>query len=333
MAVSVNQVQRREEKDPLDTILKGLSIAQGIYGIKDAGAKAEQLKAQTELQKQQAENQSMLAQKQMAQIDRQEKGIVTAGELLGKAGQIQEARAGAEGASPYQVLGQNGVVETRYFAPVKQKDPEASGLASLIKQQQAILQGQQIKEHEKKAGEIEGPKAQAATYGRRMEQADKIMADLASEGYDRASIRSGLDSSLPGAVQLETTKRQEQAERNFINALLRRESGAAIAKDEYASAEMQYFDRVGDSDEVKAQKAQNRAQAIAGLRAEAGHAWDKIPLQETKVAGGKNPLKGSGLLLNSANAATGGGEAFDPIAYAQEKLVKQNGMAGKLPKK
>jgi len=44
MAVAVNQPRAKEEKDPLDTILKGLQIASGIYGIKEAGEKAELLK-------------------------------------------------------------------------------------------------------------------------------------------------------------------------------------------------------------------------------------------------------------------------------------------------
>src|SRR3990167_10289564 len=51
MAIQINQGYRPQEKqdapakDPMDTILKGLQLAIGVYGIKDAGAKAELLKA------------------------------------------------------------------------------------------------------------------------------------------------------------------------------------------------------------------------------------------------------------------------------------------------
>lgn len=43
MPVAVQAPQRREEKDPLDTIIKGLNIAHQIYGFKEAGDKAKAL--------------------------------------------------------------------------------------------------------------------------------------------------------------------------------------------------------------------------------------------------------------------------------------------------
>src|SRR3990167_267927 len=52
MAIQINQGYRPQEKqeapakDPMDTILKGLQLAIGVYGIKEAGTKAELLKAQ-----------------------------------------------------------------------------------------------------------------------------------------------------------------------------------------------------------------------------------------------------------------------------------------------
>lgn len=51
---------RREEKDPLDTILKGLNIAANIYGIKEAGEKSaaladQQKRAATEFQQSQSD--------------------------------------------------------------------------------------------------------------------------------------------------------------------------------------------------------------------------------------------------------------------------------------
>lgn len=50
----------------------------------------------------------------------------------------------------------------------------------------------------------------------------------------------------------------DQAERNFLNAVLRRESGAAISPDEFDSGSKQYFRRAGDSAAVIEQKRQNR---------------------------------------------------------------------------
>ena len=57
-----------------------------------------------------------------------------------------------------------------------------------------------------------------------------------------------------------------QAQRQFINSTLRRESGAAIGKDEFESAQQQYFPMPNDSAETLAQKAQARATVIQGLK-------------------------------------------------------------------
>ena len=60
----------------------------------------------------------------------------------------------------------------------------------------------------------------------------------------------------------------EQARRDFINAILRRESGAVIGAGEFRNAEAQYFPQMGDSDAVKKQKADNRRLAVRGILAE-----------------------------------------------------------------
>lgn len=118
---------------------------------------------------------------------------------------------------------------------------------------------------------------QAAEYGQRMAQAENNFRDLENKGFDRASYGAGLANSiLPGAIQSENVKLQDQAERNFINAKLRRESGAAISASEFESAEKQYFPRPGDSPAVKEQKRQNRLIALRAMQAEAGPAFNMV---------------------------------------------------------
>lgn len=118
----------------------------------------------------------------------------------------------------------------------------------------------------------------AGTYARMMEQAQVVFDELEKQGYDRASLKEGIKAVLPGRLQDTALKAQSQAERNFINAVLRRQSGAAISQSEFASAEQQYFPRAGDSPEVVAQKRANRIQVLAGIQAEAGKALEKIPM-------------------------------------------------------
>lgn len=144
----------------------------------------------------------------------------------------------------------------------KQKDP-------LVEEMQMA----RLDEIKRRKEEPKPQQAQAATFARRVEQAEKNFKDLESKGYNRASLKQGLLSSItPGAFQPENLKLQEQAERNFVNSILRRESGAAISKDEFKSAEAQYFPRAGDTPEVIRQKAENRQAVLAGLQSEAGPA-------------------------------------------------------------
>lgn len=56
-----------------------------------------------------------------------------------------------------------------------------------------------------------------------------------------------------------------QAQRDFVNALLRKESGAAISQGEFENAQKQYFPQPGDSPQVIAQKRLNRQNAIEGM--------------------------------------------------------------------
>lgn len=124
---------------------------------------------------------------------------------------------------------------------------------------------------------------QAGTFTRRMEQAESVFDQLEKQGYDRASLKEGVMSALPERIKSSALKAQTQAERNFVNAVLRKESGAAISPAEFANAEAQYFPRAGDTPEVIAQKKMNRLQVQAGLRAEAGEALKKIPLVEMRM--------------------------------------------------
>ena len=65
-------------------------------------------------------------------------------------------------------------------------------------------------------------------------------------------------------------QRFDQARRDFVNAILRRESGAVISDQEFDNADKQYFPVPGDTPEVIEQKRRNRQTAIAGIRVGAG---------------------------------------------------------------
>lgn len=122
--------------------------------------------------------------------------------------------------------------------------------------------------------------AKALLFGSRMAVADEILKELEAQGHLTPNLAKQAVEAIPGvggalgmAVNFNVSSEQqqvEQAQRDFINAVLRRESGATIMPTEFANAQRQYFPQPGDSPEVRAQKAANRRTAIEGMKAEFG---------------------------------------------------------------
>lgn len=124
--------------------------------------------------------------------------------------------------------------------------------------------------------------AKANMFGGRMTESDAVLSRLEDEGVtnsgviknvvqgtvgilplvgDKLSEAAGSGMNvLPGVLGGPSSQQQqvEQARRDFINAVLRRESGAVISPQEFANAEKQYFPQPGDSKDVLAQKRRNR---------------------------------------------------------------------------
>lgn len=116
--------------------------------------------------------------------------------------------------------------------------------------------------------------AKANLFGTRMQEADRIIADLAGRGVASPSLAQqitggeGITGSIATAIASPEQQQVDQAQRDFINAVLRRESGAAISSSEFQNARKQYFVQPGDSKQVIEQKARNRQLAITGMLAE-----------------------------------------------------------------
>jgi len=74
-----------------------------------------------------------------------------------------------------------------------------------------------------------------------------------------------------GNFMLSPEQRQvDQAQRNFINATLRRESGASISPSEFENARKQYFVSVNDDPQTIANKRRNRELVLKGMARGAG---------------------------------------------------------------
>lgn len=92
------------------------------------------------------------------------------------------------------------------------------------------------------------------------------------------TVGSMILSDVPGGNFALNPQQQKffQAERNFINAVLRRESGAVISPDEFSNARKQYIPQPGDSDGVLEQKRRNRETVLRSLARDAGPSYQPV---------------------------------------------------------
>jgi len=110
-----------------------------------------------------------------------------------------------------------------------------------------------------------------ANYASRLDQSTKIIDELENQFIGAASY---IGEKLPNIMKSSDRQRFEQAQRNFINAVLRRESGAVISPEEFANARQQYFSQPGDSAEVLETKKANRDLVKRNFINEAGPAYN-----------------------------------------------------------
>lgn len=109
--------------------------------------------------------------------------------------------------------------------------------------------------------------SKALLFGSRMREADQVLNTLAAEGTNTSTpgSRAPLIGGVITAMSSGNRQMLDQAKRDFMSAVLRRESGAAISEGEYSNADKQYFPQIGDSKSVMEQKAKNRQLAINGI--------------------------------------------------------------------
>jgi hypothetical protein len=125
----------------------------------------------------------------------------------------------------------------------------------------------------------------AAGYARSMENSLSTFDRLEKEGFTREDSLSRLESILPNELVRKARIEQDQAETNFVDAVLRQRTGAGARPDEIASYRKTYFPRPGDTPNAVAQKKALRLQEYESMRAQSGEALDltrSIPMSEGK---------------------------------------------------
>jgi hypothetical protein len=156
------------------------------------------------------------------------------------------------------------------LVPVKQND----GTVIYIPRSQAA--GKQVGTAASSDKPLTEFQAKDVGYGTRAQQAHDILNKV-GVNYSPAKLNAATSvENVPGlgwaanAALGDTEQSVGQAQRNFINAVLRQESGAAIASSEFNNARKQYFPQPGDSDSVIAQKQANRERVIESFKIGAG---------------------------------------------------------------
>jgi hypothetical protein len=134
----------------------------------------------------------------------------------------------------------------------------------------------------------------SVAFGARAVESNRLATDLENRGFTNIGktrtvaggivgtapivgekLEQGIKSAfnvLPEFVGGPSPEQQQvdQARRNFITAVLRKESGAVISPKEYSDEERKYFPQLGDSQEVIKQKQDARKLGIQALEAQAG---------------------------------------------------------------
>lgn len=123
----------------------------------------------------------------------------------------------------------------------------------------------------------EPTEAQRLTSGfyNRMADAEKTLEKLETTINSMDTKDMLYQRNVPNFMKSKEMQMQEQAESNFLMAVLRKESGAAISPSELATGIKQYFPEAGDSEEVLKQKKRNREIQIASFKSMAGPAIDE----------------------------------------------------------
>jgi hypothetical protein len=134
----------------------------------------------------------------------------------------------------------------------------------------------------------------ATAFGMRMKESNQLINDLEKKGVTNTGVvrstiggivgmtpfvgekmQQGVQSAmnvLPSALGGPSGEQQQvdAARKNFITAVLRKESGAAISPTEFYTEAQKYFPQPGDSNETIAQKRNARETAIKAMEIQAG---------------------------------------------------------------
>lgn len=117
----------------------------------------------------------------------------------------------------------------------------------------------------------------ALGFASRMVLNENTINDVVGRGYRPGGLTEY--GFTPERLRTDDRKIYDAAKDNWIAAALRKESGAAIGKDEYSAADRQYFPQAGDSDKLLKQKANLRSTVFKSMKTGIGRFADEYMRQ------------------------------------------------------
>ena len=143
-------------------------------------------------------------------------------------------------------------------------------------------------------GPTTGMERDALGFYMRGQQADKIAAPLETKIAQMSLGGQAALEWLPNFMQSSEGQAYRQAQRQFTEARLRDDSGAAIPPNEFENDARMYFAQPGDKPEVIAQKQAARREVLASIAQRSGKAWAEHYGEDAPMPGGA-PANGGGV--------------------------------------
>lgn len=344
MAVAVQAPQRREEKDPLDTIMKGLHIASTVYGLKDAGDKSKLLKQQLEQNKQDLDLKQNQADISSDAQERAAMGIYLPKELLDKG--LVPAKEGEKGAVPFVV--QEGNISGPAF--YKQMPKEIDPMVIEMRNQRVV--DARTKDMDSRAERLANKMQSVSDVGSAIQAVEKKIGVNLDEYGGEAVDLPGV--SVPGLGRMTAhsgeARELETLVSRVFNAELKDRSGSAVTTPELERLKTEFASGRFNTEEemLGALREYKIALRQATINIESGFPSDVVALREQR--GGftsKSLPQGAGIpkkqqenishILGTpkANASAGAqspGDFQSTQNKAQQLLLQKKGMSGRLPK-
>ena len=111
----------------------------------------------------------------------------------------------------------------------------------------------------------------ATTFAARMSDASRVIDAMEAAGVSGSDLRTmAAGNAVTNAMASTEGQQYRQAQENWVTANLRKESGAAIPKDEMDKDIAKWFPKLNDKKEVRDQKSRARKVAEQGMLVQAG---------------------------------------------------------------